>query len=427
LADRLRPCTFEQWVGQDELTGADSFLMRLLETGTIPSLIFWGPPGCGKTTLARLIASRSEMALTPLSAVTSGMKEVRTVIEGARKRLKSTGQQTILFIDEIHRFNKAQQDAFLPHVENGTIVLFGATTENPSFSVISALLSRARVLVLKSLAPEALVRIFKRALADDAIGLGSFRANVDDATLTALAGVCDGDARRGLNLLEQCVAAARPAGDGTRTFDQALLAEVSRRTHLLYDKTGEEHFNVISALHKSVRSSDPQGALYWLARMLAGGEDPLYIGRRLVRMASEDIGLADPQALPQALAGVETFRMLGSPEGELALAQVAVYLATAPKSNRLYTAMKKTKKMIAETGSLGVPDHLRNAPTQLMKDIGYGKGYQYDPDAPDGFSGQQCLPDELEGTQFYEPGEFGFEKDIAKRLAWWKKRRDELR
>lgn len=427
LAERMRPHTFAEWVGQSEITGENSFLARLLESRSIPSLIFWGPPGCGKTTLAGLIAHEAGLHLTSLSAVTAGIKDAKAVIEEARERLERSGERTILFIDEIHRFNKAQQDAFLPHVEAGTVILFGATTENPSFSIISPLLSRSRVLTLKALGEDDLLRILHRALEDEERGLGKINLVVGDDMLKAIVGVSDGDARRALNLLEQCAAAARPDASGKRTIDEKLLSDVSRRTHLLYDKSGEEHFNLISALHKSLRSSDPQAALYWMARMLLSGDDPLYIGRRLVRFASEDVGLADPQALVQTLAGVETYRMLGSPEGELGLVQACLYLATCPKSNSLYAAWGAVTAEIERTGALPVPLHIRNAPTKLMKEIGYGKGYQYDHDAPGRFSGQRCLPEEIESAVFYEPAEFGFEREIAKRLEWWKKKRGESR
>lgn len=426
LAERMRPRSLEDWVGQREVIGPESFLARLLETGELPSLIFWGPPGCGKTTLAMILAERSGMSLHKLSAVVSGIKDVRAIIEQARLRKRANGRRTILFVDEIHRFNKAQQDAFLPHVEDGTIVLFGATTENPSFSVVAPLLSRARVLVLGALTIEDLVKILERAMADTDHGLGSLQIRVEPEILQGLAGACDGDARRALSLLDQCASATRPADDGTRTIDEKLVAEVSRRTHLLYDKSGDAHFNLISAFHKSLRASDPQAALYWMARMLASGEDPLYVGRRLVRFASEDIGLADPAALTQALAGVETFRLLGSPEGELGLVQAALYLATCPKSNSLYTAWKSAAEEIARSGALGVPLALRNAPTKLMKETGHGGGYQYDHDYPEHFSGQRCLPPEIKDAEFYRPGSLGIEREISKRMEWWTKRRSEI-
>lgn len=425
LADRMRPQEFDEFHGQEKAVGPESFLRRLLEADSLPSLILWGPPGCGKTTLARLIALRSAMDWQSLSAVTAGIKDARAIIQAAKDRLATTGRKMILFVDEIHRFNKAQQDAFLPHVEAGTIVLFGATTENPSFSVIAPLLSRCRVITLQALDADAVRRILQAALADKERGLGKIEAEVGADTLAAIANVCDGDARRALNLLEQCVGAAKPDEGGVRRVDEALLAEVSARTHLLYDQRGEEHFNLISALHKSLRSSDPQGALYWLARMLQSGEEPIYIGRRLVRFATEDVGLADPQALPQALAGVQSYQMLGSPEGELALVQVVIYLATAPKSNALYKSWATVSGEIKKTGSLPVPLHLRNAPTGLMKAEGYGKGYQYDHESEGGFSGQETLPEGLNEKKFYEPGAFGFERDIQKRIEWWESKRAE--
>lgn len=425
LADRMRPRSFREWVGQEDVIGADSFLTRLMQTGSLPSLILWGPPGCGKTTLAGLIAREAKITMTKLSAVSSGIKEARAIIEAARRRLDSTAKPTILFVDEIHRFNKAQQDAFLPPVESGVVILFGATTENPSFSIIAPLLSRCRVLTLKQLDEEELIRILERALRDEERGLGRLNLSVDQEGLKAIAGASDGDARRALNLLEQSAAAARSDSPDRSSIDPALIANVAQRTHLLYDRSGEEHFNLISALHKSLRSSDPQAALYWLARMLLSGEDPLYIGRRLVRFASEDVGLADPQALPQALAGVQCYQMLGSPEGELGLVQTVIYLATAPKSNSLYAAWGSVKKEIDRSGSAPVPLHLRNAPTKLMKDLHYGRDYQYDHDRPDHFSAQRCLPEEIRGEPFYRPGSFGFEREIVKRLQWWDEKRGE--
>ena len=427
LAERMRPRSFEEWIGQDAVAGPDAPLRRMLRQRMLPSLIFWGPPGCGKTTLAHLIAQETGLAFQPLSAVTSGIKEVKEVIDAAARRLAAGGKKTLLFIDEIHRFNKAQQDAFLPHVENGTITLIGATTENPSFSVIAPLLSRARVLTLSPLSLPEVGRVLRRALKDPEHGLGAEGWIAEDAALERLAQLSDGDARRALNLLEQAAALARPQaapGQPPRlTLDD--LAKVLERDHLLYDRSGEEHYNLISALHKSMRASEPQAALYWLVRMLAAGEDPLYIARRMVRFASEDVGLADPQALPLALAAMQNYQILGTPEGELGLAEAVVYLASAPKSNSLYTALDAAREAVKKYGALPVPVHLRNAPTRLMKSLGYGREYIYDHDAPDHFSGQPCLPDGLEGLKLYEPGQFGFEKEIQKRLEWWDKKRQE--
>jgi len=426
LADRMRPRTLEEWVGQDEVIGAGSLIGGILKgSAPPPSLIFWGPPGSGKTTLAGLLARRSGLSVSALSAVTSGLKEARAVIETARRRLKAEQRRTILFIDEIHRFNKAQQDAFLPHVENGTIILFGATTENPSFSLIGPLLSRCRVVTLRRLTGEEILVILRGAAADAERGLGTLGLEFEAGTLEAMARLADGDARRALNVLEQAAAAAHRSQAGLR-IGRADLSRTLERTHLLYDRAGEEHFNLISALHKSVRSSDPQGALYWLARMLVAGEDPLYVARRLVRMAAEDIGLADPAALPQALAAVEMYRMLGSPEGELGLVQATLYLATAPKSNSADAAWQRVRQEIEATGAPPTPMHLRNAPTALMRALGYGEGYQYDHDLPGHFSGQSCLPEGLRETTFYRPGPFGHEREIARRIAWWEARRREL-
>ncbi len=425
LAERMRPREFGDVVGQEDILGSDSFLLRLMENRSLPSLVFWGPPGCGKTTLASLIAAKSGLAFETLSAVTTGIKEVKEIIEAARARLDATGKRTILFVDEIHRFNKAQQDAFLPHVESGVIVLFGATTENPSFSIIAPLLSRSRVVVLKAHTPDGLLRIMRRALSDAETGLGKMNAVAEDDTLALISRMCDGDARRALNLLDQSVGAAKPDAEGRRVLDRALVEKVSQRSHLVYDKSGEEHFNLISALHKSLRASDAQAALYWLARMLASGEEPLYVARRLVRFAVEDVGLADPQAVIQAQAGMQFYHSLGSPEGELGLAQATLYLATCPKSNSVYAAYNAAHEEIKSTGALPAPLHIRNAPTPLMKEVGYGKNYSYDHDAPDHFSGQECLPDDLLGKSYYVPGEFGYEREIAKRLDWWKKKREE--
>ena len=429
LAERMRPRSFAEWIGQEGVAGEGAPLRRMLRQKMLPSLIFWGPPGCGKTTLAHLIAQETGMTFQPLSAVTSGIKEVKEVIELARQRLITVQRKTLLFIDEIHRFNKAQQDAFLPHVENGTIVLIGATTENPSFSVIAPLLSRCRVLTLSPLSLEEVKRVLRGALEDKERGLGNEGWEAEDAALDRLAQLSDGDARRALNLLEQAAALARSLrheGEPPRlTLED--LSRVMDRDHLLYDRAGEEHYNLISALHKSMRASDPQAAIYWLARMLAAGEDPLYIARRVVRFASEDVGLADPQALPLAIAALHNFQILGTPEGELGLAEAVVYLASAPKSNSLYVALDAAREAVKRHGALPVPVHLRNAPTGLMKSLGYGREYIYDHDAPDHFSGQPCMPEALEGEAFYEPGQFGFEKEIQKRLEWWDKKRHERR
>ena len=422
LAERMRPQTFDDWVGQAGAAGPGSPLRRWLEAGPLPSLLLWGPPGCGKTTLARLIAGRAELAFQPLSAVTSGIKDVKAVIEQARGRRALKGRGTLLFIDEIHRFNKAQQDAFLPHVEDGTIVLIGATTENPSFSVIPALLSRCRVVTLEALGTEELSTLLRRALEDAERGLGGLGLRAEAEVLERIAALSDGDARRALNLLEQCAVLGREAGGG---LTLEVLKGALDREQMLYDRGGEEHFNLISAFHKSMRASEPQAAVYWLMRMIGAGEDPLWIARRILCVASEDIGLADPRAMQVAVAAYQSYQALGLPEGELPLAEAAIYMATAPKSNSVNEAREAAKRAVKEHGALAVPLHLRNAPTGLMKDLGYGREYQYDHHAPDHFSGQPCLPETLEGETFYEPGVFGFEKDIAQRLEWWAGKRSE--
>jgi putative ATPase len=425
LAERMRPRTLAEFVGQEKIVSAGTPLRRLIESDDLHSVVFWGPPGSGKTTLARIIAGRTRCRFESLSAVTASIKEVKLLMEGARQGRERFGQRTILFVDEIHRFNKAQQDAFLPFVEDGSIVLIGATTENPSFSLISALLSRCRIFVLEALGPEPLAGLLRRALEDAERGLGALRVTADDAVLARIAELSDGDARRALNLLELAAKIVPPDAAAARVLDAEALAQVLQRQHLVYDKSGEEHFNLISAVHKAMRSSDAQAAVYWAGRMLASGEDPLYLARRMVRFASEDIGNADPQALQLALAARETFNVLGSPEGQLALLQCAAYLATAPKSNAIYAAEGRIRAEIEATGSLPVPFHIRNAPTGLMKQIGYGKGYRYDHDFEGGFAAQDCLPEGIGTRVFYEPKEVGFEREIAKRMAWWDKLRKE--
>jgi putative ATPase len=391
----------------------------MLDRGEVGSMIFWGPPGSGKTTLARLLAKGTDAKFEAFSAVTEGVGRVREIIAQARERLQATGRKTILFCDEIHRFNKAQQDAFLPHVEDGTIILMGATTENPSFEVVRPLLSRAPVFVLEPIPEQEVVSLLNVALEDTERGLGASELRWDSDLLYFLARESDGDARRALGVLE---GAAKLAGQGG-TLTPELVTEAAQLRFAVYDKDGEEHYNLISALHKAVRGSDPDGALYWLARMLEGGEDPLYLARRLIRMATEDIGLSDPTALQVAVAARDAYHFLGSPEGELALAEATLYLATAPKSNRVYTAWAGARRAARETRNAGVPLHIRNAPTQLMKDLGYGKGYTYDHDEPDAVAHQDFLPNELRGSAFYRPSRFGHEATIQKRLDWWAERR----
>jgi len=418
LAARMRPRTLDDFQGQEQLLGEGRAIRAMLDGGKVASMILWGPPGSGKTTLARIIADVSGTNFVAFSAVTEGVARVREIIAEAGTRRRSTGRQTILFCDEIHRFNKAQQDAFLPHVEAGTIILIGATTENPSFAIVRPLLSRAPVYVLEALSPTATRVILDQALLE-VRGLAHMGLDADDAALTFIAECADGDARRALGVLE---AAAHLAGTGSGITIE-IAREALQHRFAAYDKSGEEHYNLISALHKSVRGSDPDAALYWLARMLDGGEDPLYIARRLVRMATEDIGLADPGALAHVIAARDSYEFLGSPEGELALAQATIYLATAAKSNRVYAAWKAVRVRARETPAAAVPLHIRNAPTSLMKDLGYGDGYRYDPNEEGGVSDQTYLPDEVGGEHFYEPGGFGFEKTIAERLRWWADRR----
>ncbi len=421
----MRPRTLDEVAGHAELLGAKGFLRRAIAEDRVPSLIFWGPPGCGKTTLARLIAESTKSRFVPFSAVTSGIKEIKEVMGDAVKLRTATGRRTILFVDEIHRFNRAQQDAFLPYVERGDIVLVGATTENPSFELNAALLSRCKVVMLQALAAEDLAALLRRALVLSERGLGESGLAIGDEALGSIVQLAGGDGRRALGLLELAVSEAAAAGLPEVTLEG--VARLAQRKVLLYDKAGEEHFNLISALHKSLRESDPDAALYWLGRMLAAGEDPNYLARRLVRFASEDIGLADPQALPQALAGWQSYERLGSPEGEVALAQVTIYLALAPKSVAVYRAYGEVKRTIEERPAEPVPLALRNAPTKLMKGLGYGRDYVYAPDTEEGVAGLDCLPDVLAGTSFYRPTEKGFEARLAERLAEFARRRKAAR
>ncbi|MFL6289667.1 MAG: replication-associated recombination protein A [Thermoanaerobaculia bacterium] len=425
LAERMRPQTLAELIGHEEVVGEGGFLRRAIEADRVPSLIFWGPPGSGKTTLARLIATETSAHFVPFSAVTSGIKEVKDVMAEAVRLRKAQGRRTLLFVDEIHRFNRAQQDAFLPYVERGDVVLVGATTENPSFELNAALLSRCRVVVLEALSAEELIELMRRALKDPERGLGESGVEADDDALASLAGLGSGDARRALNLLELAVADAVSSGESL--LDAASVQRLAQRKVLLYDKSGEEHFNLISALHKSLRDSDADAALYWLTRMLAAGEDPRYLARRMVRFASEDVGLADPQALPLTLAAWDAYQRLGSPEGELALAEAALYLALAPKSNAVYAAYGLARRTVEERPADPVPKSIRNAPTGLMKGLGYGKGYVYAHDTEEGTGGLDCLPDSIQGTRFYEPQGKGFEAKLKERLEKIRALREEVK
>jgi putative ATPase len=419
LAERMRPRSLDEVVGQEALVGPDGVLRRLADKREVPSLVLWGPPGCGKTTLARLLAAATGAEFVSFSAVLAGVKEVRAVMDGARRLRAATGRRTVLFVDEVHRFNKAQQDAFLPYLETGDIVLFGATTENPSFELNAALLSRAKVYVLAPLGRPELERLLDRALADRERGLGAADVTLEDGTVGLIASLADGDARVAYTVLG---VAAEAAGHGGRVT-QALVREVVQRRRALYDKEGEEHYNLISALHKSVRNSDVDASLYWLARMLEGGADPRFLARRLLRVASEDVGLADPRALEQAAAAAHAVERVGMPECELALAQAVVYLTLAPKSNALYTGYGVAKRLVAERPPYPVPLAIRNAPTRLMKELGYGEGYVYAHDTDEKVGDLDCLPPELAGEALYRPTEQGWEKRIRERLAELRERR----
>ncbi len=431
LAERMRPKHLNEFIGQAHLVGPGKLIHHAVQTDSIFSMILWGPPGCGKTTLAGIIAAETASYFTHFSAVLSGLKEIRGVIAEAKQQQELYRKRTILFVDEIHRFNKAQQDAFLHHVESGLITLIGATTENPSFEVIPPLLSRCRVLVLTPLGEDEIRTIINNALTNKASGLGDLNLFMDQDAVSHLIRISEGDARTALNNLEIAASMAMTREDpsSTENIKQVTLRDIEQALQhkaLLYDKHGEEHYNLISAFHKSMRGSDPDAAIYWLQRMLSAGEDPMYIARRMVRFASEDVGNADPYALGVALNASESFRFLGHPEGELALAQAAAYLAAAPKSNRVYKALEQVKAVIKESGTLPVPLHIRNAPTRLMKNLGYGKDYKYDHDYQDAFAPQDYLPDKLKKMLFYLPSNRGYEKTIKQRLDRWRdlKRKD---
>ena len=431
LAERMRPRDLDEFVGQQHVVAEGSIIRTAIEQDRIFSMILWGPPGCGKTTLARIIASATRSFFVHFSAVLAGVKEIRGVIAEAQNQQKLYRKRTILFVDEIHRFNKSQQDAFLHHVESGLITLIGATTENPSFEVISPLLSRCRVITLKMLTAEDIAEIINHTIKDSERGLGALGVELEDAALTHLVRIADGDARMALNSLEVVAVLlankSAPSKDQPRVIAVEDLERALQKKALVYDKGGEEHYNIISAFHKSLRGSDPDAALYWLERMLAAGEDPLYIARRMVRFASEDIGNADPQALTLAMSAMQAFQFLGHPEGELALAQAAVFLATAPKSNSIYSAYGEVQTTVRKTGSLPVPLHIRNAPTRLMKDLGYGKDYKYAHNYQNAFVAQDYLPEELKGRSFYAPTGRGHEKEIKQRLDKWKNLKDRHR
>ena len=425
LAARMRPRSFADFVGQEHLVGEGRLLRKCIEADQLPSMIFWGPPGGGKTTLAYVIANVTKSHFSSLSAVSAGVADLRRIVDEARRRRKHSGQRTILFIDEIHRFNKTQQDVILPYVENGVVTLIGATTENPSFEVISALLSRCRVFTLNSLTDEDVRLIVERAIRDEDRGLGKLKIELAEDALGHLVVMSNGDARVALNALEMATQATVPDADGYRRLGLEAIEEALQHRALLYDKDGDQHYDLISALHKSLRGSDPDAALYWLGRMLEAGEDPLYVARRLVRFASEDVGMADPRALMVAVAAQQAVHFIGMPEGNLALAEATTYLATAPKSNSLYASYSKVQQDVERTRNEPVPLHLRNPVTKLMRQLGHGKGYKYAHDYPGHFVEQQNLPDMIKGKRYYSPSDQGYEKEIRARLkAWWQNKRE---
>ena len=426
LAARMRPRSFDEFVGQEHIVGPDCVLRKSIESDQLPSIILWGPPGAGKTTLAYVIATITKSHFSPVSAVASGVRDLRQIASEARERLGMHGQRTILFIDEIHRFNKAQQDVILPHVENGTVVLIGATTENPSFEVISPLLSRCRVFTLKPLNDEQVEEIISRAMADQERGLGALKPHLDADAMAALVTLSNGDARVALNALELATSATKPNDDGVRPITQAAVEDAMQQRALLYDRAGDQHYDTISAFIKSLRGSDPDAAIYWLARMIEAGEDPLFIARRLVILAAEDVGMADPQALTVAIAAQQAVHFVGMPEGRIPLAEATVYLATAPKSNSAYMAIGKALEDVQRTRNDPVPLHLRNPVTGLMREMGYGREYKHSHDYEGHFTPMQNLPETLKGRRYYTPGDQGYELEVAERLwRWWGKQRGE--